>query len=439
MTASIEAVWRLEATRLTGALLRAGADLALAEDCAQDALVAALQHWPAHGWPDRPGAWLMTTAKHRLLDRVRHDRMAAQQQQALGLDTDARQAHLAPDPLDLLLADEADPVGDDSLRLMFIACHPKLPREAQWALTLRLIAGLTVAEIARALFAKEATVAQRITRAKAQLAGEPFELPPATERAVRLDAVCTVLYLMFNEGHVATSGAEWTRPTLCHEALRLTRHLAALLPAEAEVQALQALLELQASRLPARTDALGRPVLLSDQDRSRWDRLLLRRGLEALDRCRRLNAGASAGPGPLALQAELAAVHARARRVEDTDWLLLVRLYDHLLALQPGPVLALNRAVALSHAAGPAEALTIVESLPLAGYPWWASARADLLQRLDRIQEACQALGQAIAWTHNERERTLLTERLHSLRCQRPSQEDLNPPAPPTPWPPAPT
>lgn len=412
MTPAIEAVWRLEASRLTGALLRAGADLALAEDCVQDALLAAMQRWPAEGWPERPGAWLMTTAKHRLLDRMRHAQMAAREQQALGDDADARASHLAPDPLDLLLADEADEVGDDALRLMFISCHPKLAHEAQWALTLRLVAGLTVAEIARALFTKEATVAQRITRAKAQLAGEPFELPSASERAARLDAVCTVLYLMFNEGYVASSGAEWTRPTLCHEALRLARHLAALLPAETDAQALQALLELQASRLPARTDALGRPVLLLDQDRRRWDRLLLRRGLDALTRCRSLNALRSEGPGALTLQAELAAVHARATHAEDTDWLQLLRLYDALFALQPSPVVALNRAVALSHAIGPEPALALMEALPLAGYPWWASARADLLQRLNRIEEAREALRLAIGWTANERERVLLLERL---------------------------
>jgi RNA polymerase sigma factor (sigma-70 family) len=412
MTPSIEAIWRLEATRLTGALLRAGADLALAEDCVQDALVAALQHWPAEGWPERPGAWLMTTAKHRLLDRMRHAQMAVREQLALGHDADAREAHLAPGPLDLLLADEDDEVGDDTLRLMFIACHPKLAREAQWALTLRLVAGLTVAEIARALFAKEATIAQRITRAKAQLAGEPFELPPASERAARLDAVCTVLYLMFNEGYAASSGADWTRPPLCYEALRLARHLAALLPAEPEVQALQSLMELQASRLPARSDALGRPVLLMEQDRRRWDRLLLRRGQAALARCRSLNAVRSEGPGSLTLQAELAAVHARANRSEDTDWAHILRLYDALLALQPSPVVALNRAVALSHAVGPAQALPLVEALPLAGYAWWASARADLLQRLDRINEGREALRQAIAWTGNERERELLQERL---------------------------
>ena len=412
MTPPIEAVWRLEATRLIAALLRAGADLALAEDCVQDALVAAMQRWPAEGWPARPGAWLMTVAKHRLLDRMRHAQMAAREQQALGHDADARAAYLAPDPLDLLLANEADEVGDDALRLMFIACHPKLAREAQWALTLRLVAGLTVAEIARALFAKEATIAQRITRAKAQLAGEPFELPPASERTARLEAVCTVLYLMFNEGYVASSGTEWTRPTLCHEALRLARHLAALLPTEADAQALQALMELQASRLPARTDALGRPVLLMDQDRSRWDRLLLRRGLTALTRCRSLNALKSQGPGILTLQAELAAVHARALHAEDTDWPQLLRIYNTLLALQPSPIVALNRAIALSHAVGPAQALPLVEALPLAGYPWWASARADMLQRLDRIEEAREALRQAIAWTGNERERVLLMERL---------------------------
>lgn len=415
MTPSIEAVWRLEARRLTAALLRAGADLALAEDCVQDALVAAMQHWPAEGWPERPGAWLMTAARHRLLDRLRHTQMAAREQQALGHDADARAAHVAPDPLDLLLQDEADEVGDDALRLMFIACHPKLAREARCALTLRLVAGLTVAEIARATFTKEATVAQRISRAKAQLAGEPFELPPAAERAARLDTVCTVLYLMFNEGYAASHGSEWTRPTLCHEALRLARHLAVLLPAEPDAHALQALMELQASRLPARSDAHGRPVLLMDQDRRRWDRLLLHRGHAALARCRRLTAAGSSGPRSLALQAELAAVHARASRAEDTDWAELLRLYDQLLALQPDPVVALNRAVALSRAIGPAQALPLVEALPLSGYPWWASARADLLWRLDRVAEAREALREAIAWTANERERELMTARLAQM------------------------
>jgi len=354
----------------------------------------------------------MTAAKHRLLDRMRHVQMVVREQQALSDDADARESHLAPDPLDLLLANEADDVGDDALRLMFIACHPKLAREAQWALTLRLVAGLTVAEIARALFAKEATIAQRITRAKAQLAGEPFELPPASERAARLNAVCTVLYLMFNEGYAASSGAEWTRPTLCHEALRLARHLAALLPTEVDAQALQALMELQASRLPARTDPQGRPVLLLEQDRRCWDRLLVRRGLAALERCRNLNALRPEEPGTLILQAELAAVHARATHAEDTDWPHLLQLYDALLSLQPSTVVALNRAVALSHAIGPAQALPLVEALPLAGYPWWASTRADLLQRLDRVEEAREALRQAIAWTGNERERMLLLERL---------------------------
>lgn len=415
MTVSIEAVWRLEVTRLTGALLRAGADLALAEDCVQDALVAAMQHWPTEGWPARPGAWLMTAAKHRMLDRVRHAQISKREQQALGHEADAREAHLAPDPLDLLLADEADDVGDDALRLMFIACHPKLSREAQWALTLRVVSGLTVGEISRSLFTKEATIAQRITRAKAQLVGEPFELPPAAERAARLDAVCTVLYLMFNEGYAASSGSEWTRPTLCHEALRLARHLAALLPGEPDPHALQALMELQASRLPARTDELGRPVLLMAQDRRRWDRLLLRRGLVVLAKCRSMQAERSQPPRPLALQAELAAVHARASCAEDTDWHEMLRLYDSLLAQQPTPVVALNRAIALSHAIGPAPALALVKTLPLDGYPWWASTRADLLQRLGQINEAREALRQAIDWTDNKRERELLQERLDRM------------------------
>lgn len=423
----VAAVWRLEAPRCIGALTRLGHDLALAEDCMQDALEAALQRWPVEGWPDKPGAWLMTTAKHRLLDRLRHAQMAAREQLQLGLDLDAREAHLSPDPLNLLLADEADELGEDALRLMFIACHPKLAREAQWALTLRLIGGLTVAEIARALFAKEATVAQRISRAKALLAGEPFELPPAGERAGRLAAVCTVLYLMFNEGYAATQGEDWTRPALCHEALRLARHLAALLPADAEVLALQALMELQAARLPARADALGRPVLLAAQDRRRWDRLLLRRGLAALARCRQLHGG---NPGPYALQAELAAVHAQAPSFADTDWPRLVQLYDALLEAQPSPVVRLNRAVALARARGAAAALPALDALaePLAAYPWLHSVQADLLLELGRNREAADALRRAIARCTNGRERALLQERLqHVESAPARSSSDISP------------
>ncbi|MFN4116757.1 MAG: RNA polymerase sigma factor, partial [Inhella sp.] len=273
--AQIAAVWRLESAKIIGALTRLGHDLAAAEDCAQDALIAALEHWPLEGLPNQPGAWLMTTAKHKLLDRLRHAQVAQREQAALGLDADARDDAVSPDPLAILLADEADDLGDDVLKLLFIACHPLLARESQWALTLRLVCGLTVAEIARATFTKEATVAQRITRAKAQLEGHAFELPPAGERARRLGNVLTVLYLMFNEGYAASSGPEWMRPVLCHEALRLARMLTALCPAEAEVAALHALMELQASRLAARVDAQGAPVLLMDQDRRRWDPLLL--------------------------------------------------------------------------------------------------------------------------------------------------------------------
>ena len=327
LAAQIAAVWRLESAKLIGALTRLGHDLAAAEDCAQEALVAALERWPAEGLPRKPGAWLMTTAKHKLLDRLRHVQMAAREQAALGLDQDAREDAMSPDPLALLLADEADELGDDVLKLLFIACHPLLAREAQWALTLRLVCGLTVAEIARATFTKEATVAQRISRAKAQLEGQAFELPAAPERARRLANVLTVLYLMFNEGYAASSGGEWMRPALCHEALRLARMLAALCPQDSEVAALQALMELQASRLAARVDAQGAPVLLMDQDRRRWDPLLLRRGLQQLARSAQLHAG---NPGPYALQAELAAVHARARSAAETDWRRIVQLYDAL-------------------------------------------------------------------------------------------------------------
>lgn len=410
--AQIAAVWRLESAKIVGALTRLGHDLAAAEDCAQEALIAALERWPAEGLPNKPGAWLMTTAKHKLLDRLRHAQMASREQAALGLDADARDDAVSPDPLAILLADEADELGDDVLKLLFIACHPILARESQWALTLRLLCGLTVGEIARATFTKEATVAQRISRAKAQLEGQAFELPPAGERAQRLGNVLTVLYLMFNEGYAASSGPEWMRPALCHEALRLARMLAALCPEDAEVAALQALMELQASRLAARVDAQGAPVLLMDQDRRRWDPLLLRRGLEMLARCERRHGG---NPGPYALQAAIAAVHARARRPEDTDWSRIVQLYDGLLEAQPSPVIALNRAVAVGMARGPSAALPLVDALSLPGYPWWASVRADLLAKLQRPAEARDALRQAIAWTQNERERALLEARLAAL------------------------
>ena len=412
--AAVAAVWRLESAKLIGALTRLGHDLAAAEDCAQEALVAALERWPREGLPANPGAWRMTAAKHKLLDRLRHAQMAAREHGALGRDADARDDAVAPDPLQLVLADEANALGDDVLKLLFIACHPMLAREAQWALTLRLIGGLTVAEIARATFTKEATVAQRISRAKAQLQGQPFELPPAAERQPRVANVLTVLYLMFNEGYAASSGPEWMRPALCHEALRLARMLAALLPAEAEAAALQALMELQASRLHARVDAQGEPVLLMDQDRRRWDPLLLRRGLDALARCTQLHGG---NPGPYALQAELAAVHARARRAEDTDWHRIAQLYDALLEAQPNPVVALNRAVALGKAEGAARALPLVDQLAgaLHGYPWWASVRAELLRELGRPAEAAQALKLALAWTANHREQGLLQRRLHAV------------------------
>ncbi|WP_374437757.1 RNA polymerase sigma factor [Inhella sp.] len=418
---AVTAVWRLESAKIVGALTRLTHDLALAEDCAQDALLAALERWPSDGLPRNPGAWLMTTAKHRALDRLRHGQMAAREQGALGEDMDARRDMLAPDTLDILLADEADPLGDDVLKLLFIACHPGLAREAQWALTLRLVCGLTTAEIGRALRAKEATVAQRISRAKAQLEklDARFELPDAAERDQRLAQVLTVLYLMFNEGYTATAGPDWMRPELCHEALRLTRMLAALCPDAAEACGLQALMEIQASRLGARLDGAGKPVLLLEQDRRRWDPLLIRRGLAALARAQGLPA-----PGSFTLQAAIAACHARAARAVDTDWAAIVAGYDELLALQPGnPVVALNRAVAVGMASGPGmgpgAALPLVEGLvgqaALQGYPWLPSVHADLLIKLGRPAEAAAALHQAMAWTDNEAERRLLEERLRAL------------------------
>ncbi len=412
--AAINATWQLEAAKIIGALMRVGHDLALAEDCAQEALLAALEHWPVDGLPNNPAAWLMTTAKHRLLDRLRHGQMAAREQAALGLDADARDDALTPDPLALLLANEADELRDDVLPLLFIACHPLLSREAQWALTLRLVCGLSVAEIARACFAQEAAVAARITRAKKALAGQAFGLPPATERLQRLGNVLTVLYLMFNEGYSAHSGPDCTRPALCHEALRLTRMLTTQCPQDSEVLALQALMELQASRLPARADAQGRPVLLMDQDRRLWNPLLRRRGLVALEQAEALAAG---DPGPYLFQALLAACHARALRAQDTDWRRILQLYDALLEAQPSPVIALNRAVALAQVLGPEAALLAVDRLAdaLHGYPWWASVRADFCQKLQRFDEASAALDLALAWTQNEAERSLLRARQAAL------------------------
>ncbi len=414
---AITATWRLEAAKIVAHIARITRDVGVAEELAQDCLLAALQRWPQEGLPDKPAAWLMTAAKHRALDHLRAEQLHARKQQELAQDLRTLQADVVPDLVDALDAARRDEIGDDLLRLIFCACHPLLPREAQVALTLRLLGGLSTAEIARAFLSNEATIAQRIVRAKRSLAAArvPFELPEGAARGERLAAVLAVVYLIFNEGHAATAGSDWLRPALCEEALRLARLLSELLPEQAEVLGLQALLELQAARLPARLDSEGRPVLLLAQDRGRWDALLLRRGLAALARADAL------GPrGPYVLQAAIAACHARARRAEDTDWVQIVALYDALYQAQPSPVIALNRAVALGQASGPgygpAAALQAVEALVageplLQGYPWLAAARAELLQRLGRRAEARAEFERAAGLSRNERDRELLLAR----------------------------
>lgn len=409
------AVWRIERGRLVGAAARLLRDLDEADDCAQDALLAALDAWPCDGAPANPAAWLMTATRNKALDRLRRRAMQEREHAQLAADDEALGAQVVPDFADQLdAARDQAAIGDEQLRLIFIACHPVLPRESQVALTLRLLGGLETHEIARAFLLPEATVAQRIVRAKKALKGQPYELPDAGERTQRLGAVLAVVYLIFNEGHSAGSGASLLRPALCDEALRLARQLQHLLPDEAEVHGLAALLEIQASRLPARLDAQGRPVLLPDQDRRRWDRLLIQRGLGALARAQRLDPD-----GPYTLQAAIAACHARAARAEDTDWHAIVAGYDRLLARHPSPVVALNRAVALSFADGPVAALPVLEALAgesqLQRYPYLHGARADVLERLGRIAEAREAYRQAADLTQNEAQRALLLSRMQAL------------------------
>ena len=408
---TIDAVWRIESARIIGALARRVRDVGLAEELAQDALVAALEHWPRDGIPDNPGAWLMTAARNKALDRLRQSTLHRQKQQELGADADARGDHVVPDFSNAL--DDADEIGDDLLRLVFTACHPVLSREAQLALTLKLLAGMSTAEIARAFLQTETTIAQRIVRAKRTLgeARVPFEVPRGDEMQRRLAAVLEVTYLIFNEGYSATAGDDWTRPALCDEALRLGRILAQLSPATAEVHGLLALMEIQASRMHARVDAQGRPILLLQQDRGRWDRLLIGRGLAALERAAR--AGADAGP--YQLQAAIAACHARAATPEATDWARIVALYGALMRCAPSPVVELNRAVAVGMASGPAAALLLVDGLVtdghLARYHLLHAARGDLLARLGRREEARVEFERAAAMTGNVREQALLLER----------------------------
>lgn len=410
---AIDAVWRIEAARIIAHVARLVRDVGVAEELAQDALVAALEHWPSGGVPDNPGAWLMTAAKRRALDHLRQHALHARKRVQIGLDLDALGAHVAPDVADVFEAARDDDIGDDLLRLVFTACHPVLSTDARVALTLRLLGGLTTGEIARAFLTPEPTIAQRIVRAKRTLSAAkvPFEVPRAPERAARLASVLEVIYLVFNEGYSATAGDDWMRPALTDEALRLGRVLAGLAPDESEVHGLVALMEIQASRMHARVDAQGRPVLLLDQDRSRWDPLLIRRGLAALARSEALG-GAS---GPYALQAALAACHARARHADDTDWEQIVALYDALAQVAPSPVVELNRAVAVGMAFGPAAGLEIVDALAadpaLARYHWLPSVRGDLLAKLGRRAEAQAEFQRAADMTLNAREREMLLAR----------------------------
>ena len=415
---TVEAVWRMESAKIIGALARVLRDVGLAEELAQEALLAALEQWPASGVPVNPGAWLTAAAKHRAIDTIRRRELHTRKQDALTYEIENQLLDAAPD-LDAAIERAFDePIGDDLLRLMFIACHPVLAREARVALTLRLMGGLTTDEIARAFLVPEPTVAQRIVRAKRTLAEArvPFEVPAATELAARLASVLEVIYLVFNEGYAATSGEHWTRPALCEEALRLGRMLTQLAPDEPEVQGLVALMEIQASRLRARTSASGDPILLLDQDRSRWDHLLIRRGLAALERAESLaQAQGAEGLGPYALQAAIAACHARAATADATDWERIAALYDALAQRLPTPVVALNRAVAYAMAFGPAAGLDLVDTLrrepKLKEYHLLPSVRGDLLSRLGRLGEAGDEFRRAAALTRNQREKSLLLRR----------------------------
>jgi RNA polymerase sigma factor (sigma-70 family) len=412
---TIDAVWRMESAKLIAGLTRIVRDVGIAEDLAQEALIAALEQWPESGVPEKPGAWLMATAKHRALDLLRRRQMLDRKHEELGRELEARE--LTPPDFDAALDDD---IGDDLLRLMFIACHPVLSSEARVALTLRLLGGLTTDEIARAFLVPEATIAQRIVRAKRTLAQEhiPFEVPRGKELPLRLSSVLGAIYLIFNEGYSATAGDDWMRPALCEDALRLGRILAELAPHEAEVHGLVALMEIQASRSAARTGPGGRPVLLLDQDRARWDRLLIRRGLAALERADALGGSR----GPYALQAAIAACHARAFAAEETDWARIVELYDELAQVMPSPIVELNRAVAVSMASGPDAALELVNALTtepaLKGYHLLPSVRGDLLAKLGRYDEARAECERAASMTRNAREQELLLERAREFAAR---------------------
>jgi RNA polymerase sigma factor (sigma-70 family) len=410
---AIDAVWRIESARVIGGLARIVHDIGWAEDLAQDALVAALEQWPQSGIPDNPGAWLMATAKHRAIDQLRRRQMAERRHDELGR---RQEREHATGDVDLAAAADDD-IGDDMLSLLFATCHPTLSPQARAALTLRLFGGLSTPEIARAFLVSEATVAQRVVRAKRTLAEAhvPLEVPSGAELGPRLASVLEVIYLIFNEGYAATTGQDWMRPTLCEDALRVGRVLAELLPTEPEIHGLVALMEIQASRARARVGPDGEPVLLLDQDRSRWDRVLIGRGLRALARAE----GLGGVLGPYALQAEIAACHARAWAADQTDWGRIVALYDALAQLTPSPVVDLNRAVAVSMAYGPEAALELVDALiednALGDYHLLPSVRADLLARLGRADEARAELDRALQLTQNESERRLLNQRASQL------------------------
>jgi RNA polymerase sigma factor (sigma-70 family) len=410
---AIDAIWRIESARLIAGLARVVGDLGMAEDVAQDALVAALQQWPAEGIPRNPGAWLMAVGRRRAIDQLRRRASLAGKREELGRELEIERQIAEAERA----AADADDIGDDLLRLMFVACHPVLSANARVTLTLRLLGGLATDEIARALLVSEATVAQRIVRAKRTLraARVPFEVPRAPELGQRLASVLEVIYLIFNEGYAATAGDDWVRPGLCEEALRLGRMLAELAPGEPEVHGLVALMELQASRLHARVGPSGEPILLADQDRARWDRLLIGRGLASLERAARLGER----PGAYVLQAAIAACHARARSVEETDWTRIAALYDALAELTPSPVIELNRAVAVGMAFGPAAGLELVDALrqdrSLAAYHLLPAVRADLLAKVGRTGEARAELLRAASLTRNERERALLRDRAAAL------------------------
>jgi RNA polymerase sigma factor (sigma-70 family) len=410
---AIDAVWKMEAPKLIASLTRIVRDVGIAEDLAQDALVSALEQWPQSGVPDKPGAWLMAAAKHRAIDLFRRKQLLERKHEELGREMESKEM-VVPD----FSAAIDDPVGDDLLRLVFISCHPVLSSESQLALTLRLLGGLTTEEIARAFLVPEPTIAQRIVRAKRTLAQKqvPFEVPRVAELPERLASVLAVVYLIFNEGYAATAGDDWVRPALCEEALRVGRILAGLMPAEPEVHGLVALMEIQASRTRARVGPKGELILLFDQNRAHWDRLLIGRGLAALERAGKLGRGR----GPYQLQAEIAACHARAATPEDTDWPRIVELYGELAKLTPSPVIELNRAVAVSMASGPEAGLEILDGLrsepALENYHLFPSVRGDFLRKLGRLEEARMEFERAAELTLNSRERQLLLDRARA--CQ---------------------